>query len=373
MTKIPSKKPGGKGDNPPIFSHEFIRKNHGDILSCACMVVFVMIMFQATNHIGSQFIFIHYNETEQEDNATTVTPSGRVQDKAIQTFYRHGPKDAINVLFYSVLWIIIHAVVHEYIWERTARKLHLSKTKHHKYYDSGFLIVFYLLSLVWGCNIIFNEGYLIDVTQLWNDFPHDMMKFGIKFFMLNQMAFWLHCYPELYFMKAKKEDIPSKLLHYTSLLLLIAGAYSGRLQRLMLVLLMLHYLVELSFHLSRLLHYHQKKEIASMGFTCWHVLSVVCRLGTVVLSVITLQFGLKKVEHDNIDEDVEVPFYETSLYRTCCLAVLLLFQAILGWNFVSYQLSRRGEDAGAEQVKIKQPVATRKNKGGKNSDAKKKN
>ena len=38
-------------------------------------------------------------------------------DKAIQTFYRHGPKDAINVLFYSVLWIIIHAVVHEYIWE----------------------------------------------------------------------------------------------------------------------------------------------------------------------------------------------------------------------------------------------------------------
>ena len=50
-------------------------------------------------------------------------------------------------------------------------------------------------------------------------------------------------------------------------------------------------------------------------FTCWHVLSVVCRLGTVVLSVITLQFGLKKVEHDNIDEDVEVPFYETSLYR----------------------------------------------------------
>ena len=95
MTKIPSKKPGGKGDNPPIFSHEFIRKNHGDILSCACMVVFVMIMFQvdmcvlnnahlymslqATNHIGSQFIFIHYNETEQEDNATTVTPSGRVQ------------------------------------------------------------------------------------------------------------------------------------------------------------------------------------------------------------------------------------------------------------------------------------------------------
>jgi len=51
MTKIPSKKPGGKGDNPPIFSHEFIRKNHGDILSCACMVVFVMAMFQVNNFV----------------------------------------------------------------------------------------------------------------------------------------------------------------------------------------------------------------------------------------------------------------------------------------------------------------------------------
>ena len=26
----------------------------------------------------------------------------------------------------------------------------------------------------------------------------------MKFYMLSQMSFWLHCYPELYFMKAKK-------------------------------------------------------------------------------------------------------------------------------------------------------------------------
>jgi len=30
--------------------------------------------------------------------------------------------------------------------------------------------------------------------------------------MLNQMAFWLHCYPELYFMKAKKVTITLNLL-----------------------------------------------------------------------------------------------------------------------------------------------------------------
>jgi len=65
--------------------------------------------------------------------------------------------------------------------------------------------------------------------------------------------------------------------------------------------------------------------------------------------------------------------YCASFDRRCCFAVLLLFQAVLSWNFVRYQLSRRGDDTGAEQVKIKQPAAARKNKGGKNSDAKKKN
>ena len=27
---------------------------------------------------------------------------------------------------------------------------------------------------------------------------------SLKFFMLTQMGFWVHCYPELVFMKAKK-------------------------------------------------------------------------------------------------------------------------------------------------------------------------
>ena len=35
----------------------------------------------------------------------------------VNILYRHGVKDAINVLFYSILWIIVHAVIHEYTWE----------------------------------------------------------------------------------------------------------------------------------------------------------------------------------------------------------------------------------------------------------------
>lgn len=364
MTKL--KKPGAKGDSPPIFSHEFVIKNHGDILSCICMVVFVMLMFQSTSSIGSQFIFFHYNETQEPENDTVVAPTRRIQDKIIHTLYRHGPKDTINVLFYSILWIIIHAAIHEYTWERTARKLRLSKTKHYKYYDSGFLVMFYFVSLLWGWNFIIREGYLTNWSLLWEAFPHELMEFAMKFYMLTQMAFWLHCYPELYFMKAKKEHMLSKMFHYTSILVLIAGAYVGRLQRLALVLLTLHYMVEMSFHLSRILHYHQKEYIASLGFSMWHGLSVVCKVITVVLAVITLQFKLRKIEYD---DSADVPFYDSALYRTCGMAVLLLLEAFMGWNFVSYLLSRREDATGATEAKVKQP--TKKNKEAKNSEKKK--
>ena len=54
-------------------------------------------------------------------------------------------------------------------------------------------------------------------------------------------------------------------------------------------------------------------------FSLWHGLSVICKVLTVVLSVITLQFGLRKTEHgDNDDDGTEVPFYYSPLYRYAC-------------------------------------------------------
>ncbi len=42
----------------------------------------------------------------------------RLDNKPLpQTFYQHGWKDVLNIAFYSLVWIIIHALVQEYIWE----------------------------------------------------------------------------------------------------------------------------------------------------------------------------------------------------------------------------------------------------------------
>lgn len=51
-------------------------------------------------------------------------------------------------------------------------------------------------------------------------------------------------------------------------------------------------------------------------FSLWHGLSVICKVVTIVLSVITLQFGLRKTDHGGDDDDgTEVPFYDSPLYR----------------------------------------------------------
>jgi len=56
-------------------------------------------------------------------------------------------------------------------------------------------------------------------------------------------------------------------------------------------------------------------------------------------------------------------------FRTSGLVVLLLLEAYMGWSFVSYLLSRRGDTTGDTQAKVKQP--TRKNKETKTSEKKK--
>lgn len=42
--KMPGRRKTGK--NAPILSHEFVITNHGDIVSCICMVFMMGLMFQ---------------------------------------------------------------------------------------------------------------------------------------------------------------------------------------------------------------------------------------------------------------------------------------------------------------------------------------
>ena len=56
------------------------------------------------------------------------------------------------------------------------------------------------------CNqyIFLQENLLPRLSNLWHDYPHTEMTFLVKFYFLLQIAYWVHCVPELYFLKAKK-------------------------------------------------------------------------------------------------------------------------------------------------------------------------
>merc|ERR1711936_1168887 len=237
---------GKKTKNPPIFSHEFVIQNHADIVACVAMVFVVGLMFQISSPLASVFIALHHNVS-----APVEIQPGVFQDF---TFYTAGVKDISAVFFYLLISIVMHAIIQEYLLDKVNKKLHLSKIKHAKFNESGQLLAFYLVSLVWGGDIILREN-LLSVSALWDGYPHNNMTFLFKFFFIIQIAYWLHIFPELYFQKIKREDMAPRIKYASLYMAFIAGAYLFSYNRIALCLLALHYTAESVFHACRLLSY----------------------------------------------------------------------------------------------------------------------
>ncbi|KAL1006295.1 hypothetical protein UPYG_G00070390 [Umbra pygmaea] len=237
--------------NPPVMSHEFIIQNHADIVSCVAMVFLLGLMFEVTSKVAVLFITVQYN-------VTIAAKEGQLEETVVNHFH-HGLKDLATIFFYMLVAIIMHAIIQEYVLDKINRKMHFSKTKHSKFNESGQLSAFYLFSCGWGTSILMSENFLSNPVSLWEGYPHTLMPFQMKFYFICQMGYWLHALPELYFQKTKKEDIARQLVYISLYLVHIAGAYILNLNRLALVLLVLHYFVELLFHISRLVYFSNEK------------------------------------------------------------------------------------------------------------------
>merc|ERR1712062_788610 len=132
--------------NPPIFSHEFVIQNHADIVACVAMVFVVGLMFQVSSPLASLFIALHHNVT-----VPVEVQAGQIQDV---TYYAAGIKDFPAIFFYLLIAIVMHQIIQEYLLDRVNRKLHLSKIKHAKFNESGQLLSFYIVSLMWAGQIL---------------------------------------------------------------------------------------------------------------------------------------------------------------------------------------------------------------------------
>ncbi|XP_053099393.1 translocating chain-associated membrane protein 1-like 1 isoform X1 [Hemicordylus capensis] len=332
-----------KNKSPPVLSHEFVIQNHADAVSCLAMGLLLGLMFEVTAKYAIMFITVQYNVTYTTDDRPEPVH-----------FYEYGPKDMATIFFYMLIAIILHAVIQEYILDKINRRLHLSKTKHSKFNESGQLAFFYLFSFVWGASILSAEEFTTNPTLLWKDYPHSHMFFQVKFFYICQIAYWLHALPELYFQKVRKEDIPRQL-HYICLYIAhISGAYLLNLQRLGLILLVPHYLVELIFHASRLFYFSDENK--QKGFTLWALLFVMARLLTLTLSVLTFGFGLARAENPGFS--LAEGNFNILTVRISCLAAICLTQAWMMWKFINFQLKKWREHI-QNQIPKKKTNATK--------------
>lgn len=295
------------------------------------MVFVIGLMFQATSPVASLFVAMQHNVSMNDSAGEEIT------------MYTWGKKDVFSVFFYFLICIVVHAVIQEYVLDKMNRKMHLSKVKHSKFNESGQLLVFYAASAIWGADIILREGYVTGISQLWEGYPdeHAALPFIVKFFFIIQVAYWLHCFPEMYFQKVKKEEIPARLQYICLYLVFIVAAYVLNFNRVALCMLVLHYLVEFVFHTARLGYFSEKSDLASSLFMVFNVLFVLVRLGTITLAVLTFWYGLEQTSQPSID--AAKGNFNTQLVRINCLAASCLMQAWLMWNFITFQLRKLRE------------------------------
>ncbi|XP_029519847.1 translocating chain-associated membrane protein 1-like 1 [Oncorhynchus nerka] len=327
-----------KNKSPAVLSHEFVIQNHADMVSCVAMVILLGLMFEVTAKFAVMFITVQYNVTQGLDERAEPV-----------NLYQYGPKDMATVFFYLLIAVILHALIQEYVLDKMNRRLHLSKTKHSKFNESGQLAAFYLISFIWGCSILTAEEFATNPTFLWAGYPHTHMVFQVKFFYICQMAYWLHALPELYFQKVRKEDIPRQLYYICLYVFHITGAYVLNLHRLGLVLLVPHSLVELLFHASRLFYFSDENK--QKGFTLWAMLFVIARLVTLTLSVLTFGFGLPRAENQGFS--LAKGNFNVLTVRMTCLAAICLTQAWMMWKFINFQLKKWREHSQSQASKVK--------------------
>ncbi|KAL2734204.1 translocating chain-associated membrane protein 1 [Vespula squamosa] len=347
MVAIKGRKNSNK--NPPIFSHEFIIQNHADIVSCVAMVFVIGLMIQVTSPWAYTFIAIHHNIS----TATT-------DDLTLPQKYTTGWKDACAVFFYFLITIVMHAVFQEYIFDKISKRLHLSKVKLAKFNESSQLIVFYLLSVIWGIDIIIRDNLLLNISSLWVDYPA-LLSFSLKLFFIGQLSYWLHCYPELYFQRVKKEDIAQRVIYTTIGLVFTFTAYFLNFQQVSIILFILHYTGDVLLHAARINHFiNQKENMTRILFLIANSVYVFIRIASLVLTILVFLYGFNQNESSF---DYSVGNFNIPIVQYTVLSVIVFFQIYLLHTFVMRQIKRARENTTPVVTKVKPKQKLKKKEG----------
>ncbi|KAG9509151.1 Translocating chain-associated membrane protein 1-like 1 [Fragariocoptes setiger] len=322
--------------SPKVLSVEFMLQNHADIISIIIVCIAVGLIFEPTSRYSSRFVNLHHNSTDPLIARETNLPM----------LYNYGLNDMFAIFFYGLVCLVTHGVIHQYLIDRVTRKLHLSRIKHAKFHESGQLLAFYVISLIWAIELLRRE-HLTSLSALWANYPveHRDMTYGFKLFYIIQIGYWVHYIPQVYLQllqKMPREQMAPRLSYAATYIFFIAAAYLLNFTRLTLCLLFVHYIAEATFHISRLLYFSQREDLSTKTFKLWSVLFIASRLVSITLSVLAFGFGLAQQESANHSPFVDGNF-NCLFIRSFCLGATCSLQAGLLWRFIVFHLKRRRE------------------------------
>jgi translocating chain-associated membrane protein 1 len=320
------------------------------------MIVALGTVVHATSPYCTAFFGPRHNVTNFDSFNSSPPP-----------FFNYGYKDLAMLFSYTLICITAHAIWQEYVLDKLYKKLHLSKSKNAKFFESGQLILFYFISVLWALMLFNDEGYFRSgLEYLWRDYPYTGMTTWTKLYFIVQLSYWLHNFPELYLQKVRKEDIPARIVYTSLYLITILYAYLTRFWRISLVLLTIHYLIEIFYHASRLAHFYATtktgstpaKTISTYLFKTWNIIFVIGRLASVVLAWLTFWFGLKtssinkitftsasatnlNENNTTVNEPVIISNFNTPTVRLFTLVATGVLQFWLVWNFIQVKKKKR--------------------------------
>uniref|UniRef100_A0A915D0T0 TLC domain-containing protein n=1 Tax=Ditylenchus dipsaci TaxID=166011 RepID=A0A915D0T0_9BILA len=261
-----------------------------------------------------------------------------------QLLYRSGLRDLPSLFFYALTWIAVHCALQEYFLDKIQRRLHLSKTRQTKFNESGQLFAFrHHPAVDWLPRA---PPTLLTQHKTVLHFPDYLLDPPV---------------PEFYFQKLKRDEIRSRTIYSILFFGFTSLAYFANFNRLGLALLSLEYFSQTIFHFSRLLYFTGKIKHASTAFKPWNVIFVLIRFATVLVSVLTLWYGLRS--HETPFIDIVNGNWNTHIVRLNTLLVIVLVQLYMLFNFSTFHFSRfRERSKGVQSVSSKNKAAKKDKK-----------
>jgi translocating chain-associated membrane protein 1 len=255
--------------------------------------------------------------------------------------YTFGYNDIFCILFYTLVFIVTHGVIQQYLLDRSARKLHMSKIKHSKFNESGQLLTFYVASMLWAVELLRRDRLTKRNFTETIGGPQDTMSYGTKLYFIVQIAYWLHSYPEFYLQRIRKEEINQRFFYVTLYFISFLGAYVFNQTRLMLVLVLLHYAGEAMFHLARILYFRQNESYPT-AFKVWNGTFVASRLISITLSILVLALGLgtQQLTGNQSQDQQASHVVPSTILRYFMLSAILAIQIYLMWKYLVFHLGR---------------------------------